>query len=68
MKLLDKARRAVGTLPSTLEGYSRVKSVLQDLYGKEIEILKTSEKKIWAFIHSSSESKEDARVPWEVHS
>ena len=44
MKLLDKVRRAVETLPSTLEGYNRVKSILQDLYGKEIEILKTSEK------------------------
>ena len=41
MKLLDKARTAVETLPSTLEGYNRVKSILQDLYGKEIEILKT---------------------------
>ena len=44
MELLDKVRRAVETLPSTLEGYNRVKSILQDLYGKEIEILKTSEK------------------------
>ena len=44
MKLLDKVRRAVETLPSTLEGYNRVKSIFQDLYGKEIEVLKTSEK------------------------
>ena len=44
MKLLDKVRRAVETLPSTLEGYNRVKSILRDLYRKEIEILKTSEK------------------------
>ena len=44
MKLLDKVRRAVETLPSTIEGYNRVKSILQDLYGKEIRILKTPEK------------------------
>ena len=44
MKLLDKVRRAVETLPSTLEGYNRVKSILQDLYGKGIRILKTPEK------------------------
>ena len=40
-ELLDaKVRRTVQVLPFTPEGYNRAKSILQDKYGKESEIVK----------------------------
>lgn len=41
-KLLDtKVKHTVEVLPFTSEGYNRAKSILQDRYGKESEIIKS---------------------------
>ena len=46
-ELLDaKVRRTVQALPLTPEGYNRAKSILQDKYGKELEIVKAYTREI----------------------
>lgn len=41
-ELLDtKVKHTVEVLPFTSEGYNRAKSILQDRYGKESEIIKS---------------------------
>ena len=46
-ELLDaKVRRTVEALPFTPEGYNRAKSILQDKYGKESEIVKAYTREI----------------------
>ena len=46
-ELLDaKIKHAVDSLPFTTEGYNRAKSILQDRFGKESEIIKSYAKDI----------------------
>ena len=46
-ELLDvKVRRTIEALPFTSEGYNRAKSILQEKYGKESEIIKAYTKEI----------------------
>ena len=46
-ELLDtKAKRSIEALPFTSEGYNRAKSILQEKYGKESEIVKAYTKEI----------------------
>jgi hypothetical protein len=45
--LEPKIRKSVEALPFTSEGYNRAKSILQDRYGKQSEIIKAYTKQIF---------------------
>lgn len=49
-----KVRRTVESLPFTVEGYNRAKSILKDRYGKNSEIVKAYVKEIIDLPHISS--------------
>ena len=49
--LEKKVKRSVEALPFTAEGYNRAKSILQDRFGKESEIVKSFVKEIMGIPH-----------------